>query len=53
LETKMLFTLAAIIGILWLIGMLTSATFGGLLHLLLIVTVVLVLVRLFSRPRAV
>ena len=40
----MLFTLAAIIGILWLIGMLTSATFGGLLHLLLIVAVVLVLV---------
>lgn len=53
LETKMLYTIAVIIGILWLLGMLTSATFGGLLHILLVIAAVLILIRLFSGRRVV
>lgn len=46
----MLFTIAAIIGILWLLGLVAQVTFGGLIHVLLAVAVILVLVRLFRRP---
>ncbi len=49
----MLYTIAVIIGILWLLGMLTSATFGGLLHILLVIAAVLILIRLFSGRRVV
>ena len=45
----MLLTLAAIVGILWLVGLIAKVTFGGLLHLLIVVAVVLVLIRLFRR----
>lgn len=49
----MLLTIAAIIGILWLLGMLTSVTLGGLIHVLLAVAVIMILVRLFSGRRTV
>lgn len=45
----MLFTIAAIIGILWLLGMIAQVTFGGLIHVLIVVAALLVLVRLFRR----
>ena len=45
----MLFTIAAIIGILWLLGLIAQVPFGGLIHVLLAVAVILVLVRLFRR----
>ncbi len=47
----MLVTIAVILGILWLLGMLTSYTVGGLLHLLLVVAVILFIVRLFTGRR--
>ncbi|HLM83761.1 MAG TPA: lmo0937 family membrane protein [Candidatus Bathyarchaeia archaeon] len=47
----MLWTIIVILFVLWLIGLLSSYTFGGLLHLLLIVAVVLLVVRLIQgRP---
>ena len=42
----MLWTIAVILSILWLVGLLTSFTMGGFLHLLLVLAVVLVLVEL-------
>ena len=44
----MLYTLAIILLILWLFGLVSSYTIGGFLHILLVVAVVLVLVRLVS-----
>lgn len=49
----MLFTLAAIIGILWLLGLIANVTFGGLIHILLVVAVVMILIRLFRRASTV
>lgn len=47
----MLWTLAIIFLVLWLLGILTSYTFGGVLHLLLVVALIVVVVRLFQGRR--
>jgi hypothetical protein len=44
----MLTTLAIILIALWLLGMLTSSTLGGLIHILLVVAIVVFLVRLLQ-----
>ncbi len=44
----MLWTLFAILLVLWLLGMVTSYTLGGFIHLLLIIAVVVVLIRLIQ-----
>ena len=47
----MLLTLAIVLIILWLLGMISSYTLGGWLHILLVIAVIAVLVRLVSgRP---
>lgn len=42
----MLETLAVLLIVLWLFGLLTSYTLGGLIHLLLIIAVVAIVLRL-------
>jgi len=42
----MLITIAAILVILWLLGLITSYTVGGFIHLLLVVAIIMVLIRL-------
>ena len=42
----MLFTIAALFVILWFLGLVTSYTLGGFIHLLLVLAVIAVLVRL-------
>ncbi len=44
----MLYTLVVILLVLWLLGMVTSYTMGGVIHLLLVVALIVVLVRLIS-----
>ena len=46
-------TLAIILIILWLLGFITSYTFGGLIHLLLVIALVVVVVRLIQGRRVV
>jgi hypothetical protein len=47
----MLFTLAVILFILWLLGMITANTLGGWLHLLLVLAIIAIIVRLvLPRP---
>ncbi|MBN2037502.1 MAG: lmo0937 family membrane protein [Chitinispirillaceae bacterium] len=41
----MLFTIAAVFVILWLLGLITSNTMGGFIHILLVIAVVAILVR--------
>ena len=48
----MLYTIAVVLLILWLLGLVTSFTAGGLLHLLLVVAVVMVIVQLLNGRRA-
>ncbi len=47
----MLETLAAVLVILWLLGLVTSYTLGGFIHLLLVVALVVVLVRVIQGRR--
>jgi len=47
----MLWTLALILVVLWLLGIITSYTVGGLIHLLLVVALVVVVIRLLQGRR--
>ena len=44
----MLYTIAAILLILWLLGTVTSYTLGGFIHLLLVIAIIVVLIRLIQ-----
>ncbi|MCE9595310.1 MAG: lmo0937 family membrane protein [Planctomycetes bacterium] len=44
----MLYTIAVVLIILWLLGMVSSYTMGGFVHVLLVIAVVMVLLRLIS-----
>ncbi|GBL46810.1 MAG TPA: lmo0937 family membrane protein [Sulfuriferula sp.] len=47
----MLYTIAVILIILWLLGMVTSYTLGGFIHILLVIAIVVILLRVISgRP---
>jgi hypothetical protein len=48
---KMLETLAVLLIILWLLGLVTSYTLGGLIHVLLLIAVVAIALRLISGRR--
>lgn len=45
----MLYTIAVILIILWIVGLMTAYTLGGWIHALLAVAVILVLMRLFGK----
>lgn len=47
----MLWTILVILVVLWLLGMVTSYTLGGFIHILLVVAVVVLIVRLLSGRR--
>jgi len=47
-STTMLYTIALILIIAWLLGLVSSYTIGGLIHILLVVAIIMVLVRLIQ-----
>lgn len=49
----MLYTIAVVLIVLWLLGLVTSATMGGFIHILLVIAVVMILVSLISGRRRV
>ena len=50
---QMLWTIFVILLILWLLGMVTSTTLGGFIHLLLIIAIAVVLIRVIQGRRPV
>ena len=48
----MLYTIAIVLLILWVLGLVSSYTMGGLIHILLVVALVVVLVNFISGRRA-
>jgi len=44
----MLYTIAVILLILWLLGLITSHTMSGFIHILLVIAIVVILVRVIS-----
>ena len=49
----MLYTIAVVLIVLWLLGMVTSYTMGGLIHILLAIAVIMILVNLISGRKTV
>ena len=47
----MLWTISIILIVLWLLGMVTSYTMGGLIHILLVIAIVVVLLRVIQGRR--
>lgn len=47
----MLYTIAVILLILWLLGLVTSTTLGGFVHVLLVIAIVVVLLQVISGRR--
>lgn len=48
----MLWTIAVILLVLWLLGLVTSYTMSGFIHILLVIAVVMILIRLIQGRRA-
>jgi len=44
----MLYTIALVLVILWLLGLVTGTTMGGFIHILLVIAIVVVLLRIIS-----
>lgn len=53
IEHRMLETLVVVLVVLWLLGMVTSYTLGGLIHILLVIAIVVVLLRVIQGRRAI
>jgi hypothetical protein len=49
----MLWTICVILIVLWLLGMVSSYTMGGLIHILLVIAIIMVLVNVIQGRRAV
>jgi hypothetical protein len=47
-EHIMLYTIAVVLIILWLLGVVTSYTIGGFIHILVVIAVIMILLRLIS-----
>lgn len=47
----MIWTVLVILSVLWLLGMVTSYTFGGLIHILLVIAVIMLVINLLSGRR--
>lgn len=48
----MLYTIAVVLLILWLLGLVSSYTLGGFIHILLIIAIVVILLRVIGGRRA-
>jgi hypothetical protein len=47
----MLYTIAVVLIVLWLLGLISSYTMGGFIHVLLVIAVVVVLLRIIQGRR--
>jgi hypothetical protein len=47
----MLYTIAVILLILWLLGLVTSTTIGGFIHVLLVIAIIVVLLQVINGRR--
>jgi Flp pilus assembly protein TadB len=50
-EKPVLWTIAVVFAVLWLLGFVTSYTMGGLIHVLLVVAVIVIIVQLVRGRR--
>ena len=48
----MLYTIAVVLIVLWLLGLVTSYTMGGVIHILLVIAIVMILIQVIQGRRA-
>ena len=48
----MLWTIAVVLIVLWLLGLVTSYTMGGVIHILLVIAIIMILVNIIQGRRA-
>jgi len=48
----MLWTIAIILLVLWILGLVTSYTLGGLIHILLVIAIIVIVINLLSGRRS-
>lgn len=48
----MLWTIAVILVVLWLLGFLTANTFGGIIHVLLVIALIMILIQVLQGRRS-
>jgi hypothetical protein len=48
---NMLWTIAVILGVLWLLGLVTSYTLGGFIHILLVIAIIVIVINLIQGRR--
>jgi hypothetical protein len=49
---EMLWTIAVVLAVLWLLGLVSSYTMGGFIHILLVLAIVIVLINVIQGRRA-
>ena len=49
----MLYTVAVILIVLWLLGLVTAYTMGGFIHILIVIAIVVMLLRIISGRRVI
>jgi len=49
----MLYTIAVVLLILWLLGLVTAYTLGGFIHVLLVIAVIMIMLNIMSGRRAI
>jgi len=49
----MLWTIVAVLVVLWILGMVTSVTLGGFIHILLVMALIVVVIRLITGKKVV
>ena len=52
-EKRMLWTIFVILLVMWLLGLVTSYTMGGFIHILLVIAIVVALIQIISGRRAI
>jgi hypothetical protein len=52
-DTKMLATIALVLIVLWVLGLVSAYTMGGFIHLLLVVAIIVILIRVIQGRRVV
>jgi hypothetical protein len=51
MERQMLYTIAVILIVLWLVGVVSAYTLGGFIHILLVIAIISVLLRIIQNRR--
>lgn len=49
----MLYTIAVVLAVLWVLGLVSSYTMGGFIHVLIVIAIIMILFNVFSGRKAV